>query len=67
MLLGIMCCLVVLNHHQVLMQLRDIHDITHCPAFCLLQFLPSQSHQKRVQEKELRMLLKCLVSGRAFS
>lgn len=36
LLLGIMCCIVVLNHHQVLMQLDDIHDIIHSPAFCLL-------------------------------
>lgn len=39
MLLGIMCGVVVLNHRQVLMQLRDVHDIIHSPAFCLLQFL----------------------------
>lgn len=65
-LLGALCWVVVLNHHQVLMQLQDIHDIIHSPAFCLLQFLLRVT-EKQDQEKSLRMLLKCLISGRAFS
>lgn len=44
-LLGRLRC-VVLNHHQVLEQLGDVHDVSHCPAFSLLQFLLRVTEQQ---------------------
>lgn len=52
MLLGIMCGVVVLNHHQVLMRLHDAHDIIHSPAFCLLQFLTFSGSLQKEQGQE---------------
>lgn len=42
-------CYVVLNHHQVLEQLGDVHDVSHCPAFSLCSFF-SESQNNRIRK-----------------